>query len=140
MNYIPIKELSRLEAPLIVAFDDLFTSLKIIELSALEFSKRNPFRFLLVLPLILCGFLSVLRSQIVRRIPTDLGEVMTLKNQELLVELVQSPRGELFTVGFVHSGTATDTLLLVEKVRQELGLDLEMRLFSIEDIANSYSK
>ena len=138
MNYIPIKELSRLEEPLIVAFDDLYTSLKLIELSALEFSKRNPFRFLLVLPLILFGFLGVLRSQIVRRIPTDLGEVVPLKNQESLVELVQSPRGELFTVTFVHSGTATDTFSLVEKVRQELGLDLETRLFSIEDIEKSY--
>jgi 4-hydroxybenzoate polyprenyltransferase len=139
MMSIPIKELSKLEVPLVVAFDDLFTSFKIIELNALEFSKRNPFRFLLVSLLFLCGFLGVLRSQRLRKIPTDLGEIITLKNQELLVELIHShPTSEKFTVGFVHSGTSADTLLLVEKLRRELDLDLQNRLFSIEELANSY--
>jgi len=137
MASIPIKEVSNLEAPLIVSFDDLFTSFKIIELHALEFWKRNPFRFLLVSLLILCGCLGAFRSQIVRRIPPDLGGVVSLKNHELLVELVKLP-SDMFTVVFVHSGTVTDSIWLVEKVRKELDLDLQSRLFSIDEMTNSY--
>ena len=37
---------------------------------------------------------------------------------------------------FVHSGTSGNTVLLIERIRFELGLDLEGTLHSIDEVIN----
>ena len=134
MASIPIKEIGKIDTSLIVSFDELFTNFRFIEINALEFGKRNPLRACFAAVLVLCGFLGTFRSFINRRISPDIG-IVVLKNTELLVELAKSSNDKSRII-FVHSGTSGNTVLLIERIRIELGLDLESTLLSIDEVIN----
>lgn len=133
MVSIAIEEIERIESPLVISFDELFTNLKIIEVNALEFSKRDPFKVFLVLVLILIGFLGKLKSSISRRDSFDL-QIVRFKNEAHLVNVVNSASVQCRRL-LIHTGTITNTKELVEKARNELGLNLQDLLITVDEIS-----